>query len=184
MGRIEQLHKKFEEHISLPWARLLAPSERALFIVYPKEEERRLRAKRDLFQQACEKAGHGWKTVDLDRVFADWMAGQEYADDYFSYPDDLKQKLETDFTSHVAAVIRRVLSSTTPNDAVGVFGVGTLFGFVHVSAVLKHLETSIPGRLVIFFPGSYDKNMFRLLDARDSWSYLSLPITLTEVAYT
>jgi len=184
MGRIEQLHRKFEEHLSLPWARNLAPSERTIFLVYPKEEERRLRAKRELFQQACEKAGHGWRSVDLDRVFADWMASQEYAEDYFSYPEDLKQKLETDFTAHVATTIRQALAGATANDALGVFGVGTLFGFVHVSAVLKHLEASIPGRLVLFFPGSYDKNLFRLLDARDGWGYLSLPITLTEVAYT
>ncbi len=64
------------------------------------------------------------------------------------------------------------------------FGVGTLFGFVHVSTVLKRLEADIPGRLVFFFPGTYDKNVFHLLDARDGWGYMSLPITLNEVAYT
>lgn len=184
MGRIEQLAKKFEEHISLPWSRNLAPSERTLFIVYPKDEERRLRAKREMFQQGCEKAGHGWKTVDLDNAFADWMGTQEYAQAYFSFPEDLRQKLETDFTNYVAGLIRHALETAAANDAVGVFGVGTLFGFAHVSAVLKHLETSIPGRLVLFFPGTYDKNVFRLLDARDGWGYMSLPITLNEVAYT
>jgi hypothetical protein len=184
MGRIEQLHRKFEEHISLPWLRNLASAERTLFVVYPKEEERRLRAKRDLFRQACEKAGHGWIAVESDAVFAEWMAGQDYAADYFSYPEDLRQKLETDFTRHVADVIRGALDKTTPSDAVAVYGVGTLFGFVHVSAVLKELESSIPGRLILFFPGSYDKNVYRLLDARDGWGYMSLPITLNEAAYT
>jgi hypothetical protein len=184
MGRIEQLSKKFEDHISLPWAQNLAPSERTLFLVYPKEEERRLRARRELFQQACEKSGHGWKVVDLDHVFARWMATQDYAADYFSYPEDLRQKLDTDFTTYAAGVIREALDCSSSNDAVGVFGVGTLFGFVHVSAVLKHVEANIPGRLVLFFPGSYDKNVFRLLDARDGWGYMSLPITLNEVAYT
>lgn len=184
MGRIEQLSKKFEDHISLPWAQNLAPSERTQFIVYPKEEERRLRAKREMFQQACEKNGHGWKWVDLDNVFATWMATQDYATDYFSYPEDLRQKLDTDFTNYVAGVIRQTLVTATAIDAVGVFGVGTLFGFVHVSAVLKRLEADIPGRLVLFFPGTYDKNVYRLLDARDGWGYMSLPITLNEVAYT
>ena len=184
MGRIEQLAKKFEEHISLPWAQNLAPSERTIFLVYPKDEERRLRARREIFQQACEKAAHGWQSVDLDSAFAQWMSTQDYAADYFAGPDDLRQKLETDFTADVASLIRRTLEKANPGDAVGVFGVGTLFGFVHVSAVLKLVEPSIRGRLILFFPGTYDKNVFRLLDARDGWGYMSLPITLNEVAYT
>jgi hypothetical protein len=184
MGRIEQLAKKFEDHISLPWVQNLAPSERTLFLVYPKDEERRLRARSEMFQLACEKSGHGWKSVQLDNVFAAWMATQDYAADYFTYPEDLRQKLDTDFTDYVADVISQSLSAAGSNDAVGVFGVGGLFGFVHVSAVLKRLETNIPGRLALFFPGTYDKNVFRLLDARDGWGYMSLPITLNEVAYT
>lgn len=184
MGRIEQLAKKFEDHISLPWVQNLAPSERTLFLVYPKDEERRLRARSELFEQACQKSGHGWKCVALDRVFADWMATQDYATDYFTYPEDLRQKLDTDFTDYVAGVIGKTLAASGPNDAVGVFGVGTLFGFVHVSTVLKRLEADIPGRLVLFFPGTYDQNVFHLLDARDGWGYMSLPITLNEVAYT
>ena len=37
------------------------------------------------------------------------------------------------------------------------FGVGALFGFTRVSRVLKLLEPSIKGRLVVFFPGTYDQ---------------------------
>lgn len=184
MGRIEQLAKRFEDHISLPWQQNLAATERTLFIVYPKEEERRLRAKRDIFRQACEKSSHGWHCVDLDTAFGDWMAAQDYAADYFAYPEDLRQKLDTDFTAFVGGILRHTLENATAHDVVAVFGVGTLFGFAHVSGVLKHLEGRIKGRLVLFFPGSYDKNVFRLLDARDGWGYMSLPITLNEVSYT
>jgi len=184
MGRVEQLAKKFEEHISLPWSRNLAPSERTLFVVYPKEEERRLRAKREMFQQASEKAGHGWESLDLDNAFPEWMASQEYAADYFAYPEDLRQKLESDFTAYAAAMISALLDRSTDSGVVGVFGVGTLFGFARASSVLKQIEVHIPGRLVLFFPGTYDKNVFHLLDARDGWGYMSLPITLNEVSYT
>lgn len=184
MGKIEQLAKRFEDHISLPWQQHLAAPEKTLFIVYPKEEERRLRAKRDVFRQACEKSQHGWHNVDLDTAFADWMSAQDYASDYFAFPDDLRQKLDADFTEYVGGVIRKALETATPNDVVAVFGVGTLFGFAHVSALLKHLEGHVLGRLAFFFPGSYDKNVFRLLDARDGWGYMALPITLNEVAYT
>jgi hypothetical protein len=183
MGRIDQLARKFEDHVSLPWSRHLAASEKTVFLVYPKEEERRLRAKRELFRQACERSGHGWHSVDLDNVFADWMSAQDYAADYFAYPEDLKQKLDTDFTVNVAEVINRALAAAAPQDVVAVFGVGSLFGFVHVSSVLKHLEGHVRGRLVFFFPGSYDKNAFQLMDARDGWGYLVVPIALNELAH-
>jgi hypothetical protein len=64
---------------------------------------------------------------------------------------------------------------------VAVSGVGALFGFTRVSQVLKLVEPSIRGRLVVFFPGQYEENNYRLLDARDGWNYLAVPITLNSV---
>ena len=61
---------------------------------------------------------------------------------------------------------------------VAVQGVAGLFGFTHVSLVLKKVVNDIRGRLLVFFPGEYEDNNYRLLDARDSWSYLAMPITL------
>jgi len=57
-------------------------------------------------------------------------------------------------------------------------GVASLFGFSRVSLVLKEMEQSIRGRLVLFFPGEFENNNYRLLDARDGWNYLAVPITL------
>ena len=34
------------------------------------------------------------------------------------------------------------------------------------------------GRLVVFFPGQYEQNNYRLLDARDGWNYMAVPISL------
>lgn len=184
MGRIEQLSKRFEDHISLPWQQLLSAPEKTVFVIYPKEEERRLRAKRELFQLAATTHGHGWKNVDLDNTFAEWMSQQDYAQDYFEFPEDLQQKLDTEFTAHVTKVLKESLAAAGENDVVGVFGIGALFGFAHISNVLKNLTGSVKGRLVFFFPGSYDQNKFSLLDARDGWGYMALPITLNEVAYT
>jgi hypothetical protein len=56
--------------------------------------------------------------------------------------------------------------------------VACLFGFTRVSLVLKEVTTDIRGRLVVFFPGEYEDNNYRLLDARDGWNYLAVPITL------
>ena len=32
-------------------------------------------------------------------------------------------------------------------------------------------------RLLVFFPGSYEDNNYRLLDGYDGWNYLAVPIT-------
>ena len=39
------------------------------------------------------------------------------------------------------------------------------------------VEGDIQGRLLVFFPGVYEQNNYRLLDARDGWNYLAVPIT-------
>lgn len=183
MNRIELLAKKFEDHISLPWQTHLAPPEKTVFVVYPKEDERRLRAKRELFRLACQKSHHAWSEIDLDDAFATWMATQEFAQEYFEVPADMRQKIESEFSDHVRDLIQKPLEAMGENDALGVFGVGTLFGLTHVSTVLNRIEPAIRGRMIIFFPGTYEKNVYRLLDARDGWGYMAFPITLTEAAY-
>lgn len=183
MNRIEILAKKFEDHISLPWQHNLAAAEKTIFVVYPKEDERRLRAKRELFHQASLKAGHFWHEVLLDTAFPDWMASQDYAEDYFAFPEDIRQKLEIDFANYLADRIGEALSNAGEDDALGLFGVGTVFGLTHVSSILQRLENAIKGRLIVFFPGSHEKNKYSLLDARDGWGYMAYPITLTEVPY-
>ena len=56
-------------------------------------------------------------------------------------------------------------------------GVGSLFGLLKVKGVVDRLAPIVPGRLVVFFPGSYEENNYRLLDAYDGWGYLAVPIT-------
>jgi hypothetical protein len=61
---------------------------------------------------------------------------------------------------------------------VAVHGAGSFFGFTHLSEVLSKVRNHIRGRLVVFFPGEYEDNNYRLLDARDGCNYLAVPITL------
>ena len=65
---------------------------------------------------------------------------------------------------------------------VGLVGAGSLFGLgaVRLSRLVEEVEPAIRGRLVVFFPGERDGNNYRLLDARDGWSYLALAIDETE----
>ena len=70
--------------------------------------------------------------------------------------------------------------SLTPRRNVRRIGAGSLFGFAHVSGVIIDLEESIRGRLLVFFPGEYERNVYRFMDARDGFNYMAVPITCSE----
>lgn len=182
MGRIEDLADKYERHISAPWQRNLAGAQKAIFIVYDKADERKLRAKRREFEMRTRDAGHKWLEVDLTDSFPRWMSQDEYRDAYFESPEDLTLKLQNEYVEYVANQLRVSLTSVDAdeNSVVGVFGAASLYGFSRISEVLKHVEGDIRGRLVLFFPGDHDQNNYRLLDARDGWNYLAVPITLND----
>ncbi len=179
MGQIEQLAETYARHIAMPWQLTVAGAQKVIMVVYDKEKERTLTARKDEFRIATEKAGRRWIEIDISTAFAEWMADEEYRDSYFESPDDLQLKLEVEFAKFVAGKIRGIVEEPNagPDSVVAVFGVGSLFGFTRVSRVLQILEPAIQGRLVVFFPGSYRDNIYSLLDARESWNYLAIPIT-------
>jgi hypothetical protein len=73
----------------------------------------------------------------------------------------------------VLGPLREKLRSAGQNAVVALTGVGALYGFMHVSEVVRAVEPDIEGRLLVFFPGSKDEHNYRLLDARDGWNYLA-----------
>lgn len=180
MARIEELVANYKAHISAPWQRNLAGAQKTIFVVYPKVDERRLRARLELFEIATKEAGHTWYLFDFTATFARWMAGTDYRDEYFREPADLGLKLETDFLHYAAAQLRDALTDAKvdENSVVAACGVASLYGFSRVSLLLKEVEQAIRGRLALFFPGEFENNNYRLLDARDGWNYLAVPITL------
>lgn len=182
MSRIDKLLERYRAHIALPWRTDLAGAERAIFIVYDKTDERRLRSRMERFEMATKAADHGWVPCDLTDAFATWMAGLDYQESYFEFPDDLDLKLDDDFPRHLAERVRALLAQPDADaDAVvAVTGVASLFGFARVSELMQAVENDIRGRLVVFFPGEYEDSNYRLLDARDGWSYLAVPITVQE----
>ncbi len=180
MARIEDLAEKYGRHIATPWQRTVAGAQRVVMVVYDKDLERTLRARKVDFENATTQAGHEWHEIDLASVFAEWMAQDDYRDEYFASPEDLKLKLDAEFTDYVAERLSELLNQpgVTETSVVGVFGVGAIFGFARISQILKMVENDIRGRLVVFFPGHHERNNYRLLDARDGWNYLAVPITL------
>ena len=180
MARIEELAARYRAHIGAPWQRNLAGDQKAIFVVYPKTDERKLRARLELFETDTTSTGHGWRALDLTDAFARWMADADYRDVYFEEPETLAMKLRSDFVQHASSRLRETLTADEVDDdtVVAVHGVACLFGFTRVSLVLKDAVKDIRGRLVVFFPGEYESGNYRLLDARDGWNYLAVPITL------
>lgn len=178
MGKIEDLAARYERHIRAPWQRTVAGAQRVVMVVYDKELERAFRARKEEFEQRTLAAGHGWLEHDCTRSFADWMAQDECRDAYFENPDDLRMKLEGEFVEGVVEPLREHLRSADERTVVAVTGVASLYGFCHISDIVRTVEPDIRGRLVVFFPGSKDGNNYRLLDARDGWNYLAHGITL------
>lgn len=182
MGRIETLAERYRSHIALPWRHDLAGPERAIFVVYDKADERRLRLRLPEFARITREADHDWFESNLTEAFAQWMAQIDYRESYFEAPEDLELQLESGFLEHVADRLRQVLRKPEADEeaVVAVYGVASLFGLVRLSALLKEVEADVRGRIVVFFPGEYENNNYRLLDARDGWNYLAVPITVHE----
>ena len=182
MGRIDRLVECYKRYIALPWQKDLAGAQRTLFIQYDRTDERRLRARKILFELATREAGHRWIECDLTAAFAGWMAGLDYRESYFESPQDLELKLDDEFLAHVAGLVRDKLTAPEADDrtVVGVYGIASLFGFVRVSELMKAIEGDVRGRIAVFFPGEYEDGNYRLLDARDGWNYLAVPITAQE----
>ena len=180
MARLEDLADLYGQHIATPWQRTVAGAQRVIMVTYDKELERVLRARKGEFETRTKAGGHDWNEVDLTNAFASWLAADEYREAYFESPEDLQLKLSSEFSEYVACRIRAVLTSSnvTETSVVAVFGAGSLYGFTHVSEVLKDVEGDIRGRLVVFFPGALEQNNYRLLDARDGWNYMAVPISI------
>ena len=178
MGKIEELATVYERHVAAPWPRTLAGAQRVVMVVYEKELERAFRARKGEFEQRTRAASHGWVEFDCTRLFAQWMAADEYREAFFECPQDLSMKLEGEFLEHVVGPLRDLLRASDEGTVVALTGVASLYGFVHVSEVIRAVEADVRGRLVVFFPGSKDDNNYRLLDARDGWNYLAQGITL------
>jgi hypothetical protein len=185
MSRIDQLRKNYQRVCSLPWDQKLAGQQRVWIAVYDKEDERKLRLRIGLFEEATHQSGHRWQAIDLTDAFPEWLCSppySEYAGSYFESPTRLGKAPLAAFKLYVAQRINHVLDTApSPEDTVvALYGVGSLFGFVRISEVSPLVESHIWGRLLVLFPGVYEQNNYRLLDARDGWNYLAIPITTSE----
>ena len=178
MSKIERLVTSYTRYIAIPWRSGAAAAQRVIFCVYHESDERRLRSKIDEFEIATKQKGHNWALFDLTDSFAQWMTGQKYALSYFKNPD-LLVTLYPKYLDFIITKFSRFLERHQIDETyvVAIQGVGSLFGFLKVKEVVEKVAPLVSGRLLVFFPGSYEDNNYRLLDGYDGWNYLAVPIT-------
>lgn len=178
MSKTRRLLASYARFIEIPWRSDAAAAQRVIFCVYNENEELRLRAKVDEFEIATRNAGHDWFLFDLTNTFAEWLTSQRYAESYFQKPK-LLPTLLPQYLEYIVDQFSNFLKKTSADDnsVVALNGVGSLFGLVKVKDVVDRLAPMVKGRLVIFFPGTFENNNYRLLDGYDGWNYLAVPIT-------
>ena len=179
MSYVDELLSAYGDFISLPWSHSLAGPQRVLMAVYPPEHERRLRLHLPAFKEATNAHNHPWALIDITTSFERWMAAHDYREAYFAAPKLLVSALGGFFT-YLADDVRSQLAVFTASDGVvALLGAGALFGLgdaIKVSALINAVNGAIAGRLLVFFPGHQEGSNYRLLDARDGWNYLAVPI--------
>jgi hypothetical protein len=185
MTRIDLLKKNYQRLCRMPWDRNVAGPQRVWIAVYDEDDERKLRLRLRQFEEVTLDAGHKWTAIDLTDAFAAWMSGPEnaaYADSYFESPELLDEAVLAGFKRSVVSGIRSILAGLTDpdNTVLTLHGVGCLFGFLKVSEILPAVEEDVKGRRLVFFPGRYEQNNYRLLDARDGWNYHAIPILASD----
>lgn len=178
MSKIKALLKHYEQHISTPWREDAAAAQRVIFCIYNENEERVLRIKIDEFELATTQTGHRWVLFDLTDTFASWLSSQKYAVKYFQQPN-LLVTLYPNYLVYLSAEFKKFIDNNNinENNVVAIKGVASLFGFLKVKDVVDAFAPLVKGRLLVFFPGSFENNNYRLLDGYDGWNYLAVPIT-------
>jgi len=178
VSKIKRLIQSYSNYVAVPWREDAAAAQRVIFCVYHESEELRLRAKIDEFELATRAAGHDWALFDLTDTFPTWLTTQRYARSYFEKPNLLAPLLPK-YLTFIEAEFEAFLQARKIGNrhVVALKGVGSLFGFLKVKEVVDKFAPRVQGRLLVFFPGSYEDNNYRLLDGYDGWNYLAVPIT-------
>ncbi len=183
MSKIKQLLQSYRQYISVPWRNDVAADQRVIFCIYIASDERALRIHLDEFGLVTREAQHDWAVFDLTDTFAHWLSKQKYAKSYFQQPNKLSDAVLGRYLQEITAQFASFVDQNKLNEhsVVAVQGVGSLFGLLKVKDVVDHFAPMVQGRLVIFFPGNYENNNYRLLDGYDGWNYHAVPITADKV---
>lgn len=178
-SKVDQLISAYETVVNEPWSSVLSGQERIWFLVYDPADQRKVELRMGDFETTTLKAKKRWISVSLKECFPNWMSQHDYKEEYFQDPESLIDQLEAEFKQYAIDYLISEFEKqgTDDNTLIAVRDISALFGFSRLSDILSGCASYFKGRLLLFFPGEYDKNQYRLLDARDGWNYLARPIT-------
>jgi hypothetical protein len=175
LATVDDLLKHFGRHVALPWSLETARDYRVWIMHYDRALERRIQGRLHEFEALARQYGHGWAALNLAAMVSPWFAQHELFEGLADQPDELPGLLP-EFEAHIVAAASAQLDALGPNDILTLVGAGALFGLVRVSALAEKVAPEVKGRLLLLFPGRHDNGVYRLLDARDGWTYRALPI--------
>lgn len=180
ISKIDQLIAAFDKVVNEPWNNTLSGQEKVWFLMYEPSEQRKIDLRIGDFENSTKKAGKKWVEISLKNCFPTWMAAHDYKESYFQDPEALADSLNNEFKKYVIRFLKVEINNSIidSNTLIAIKDISSLFGFTRMSDVINGCSSSLKGRMLIFFPGEFEKNQYRLLDARDGWDYLARPITL------
>lgn len=178
MSKTDYLLQNYTKHIALPWQSGLAPAQRVIFCVYNEQDELRLQLKLDEYEINTKQLGHKWLLIDVSKSFPKWLSQQKYKLKYFKNPKLIESAI-TLFKKWLKNEISKEIDEgkADENTVVAIHGVGALYGQIKVKHLVELIAPLVDGRLLVFFPGTFENNNYRLLNAYDGWNYLAVTIT-------
>jgi len=177
MNYVERLNEALKLQLKHPWSTDRSGGERVWFLVFDPEQLRKVLARKELFKLSVEAANKRWIECDITDEFGVWMGEHRYADRYFQRPQ-LARSIADDFSKSLAELLKKRIADSGADGAslLVLTGSESLYGITRLSHITRLVEDCIPGRLMVLFPGSYSDTQYRLLNARDGWNYLAVPI--------
>ncbi len=175
MATVDDLLGQFRRQVSLPWSHDVAPDYRVWIMHYDRTLERRIQGRLHEFEALARQYGHGWASLNLAALVAPWFAAHDLFEGLVSQPDELAGLLP-DFEASIVAIVCERLRTLGERDILALSSVGALFGLMRASMLTEKVASAITGRLLLLFPGHHENGVYRLLDARDGWTYRAIPI--------
>lgn len=180
---LERVKDIYRRQLDLPWQSSLSPAERVWMLVHDPALERAVRYLMQELELITGRSGRQWQVIDVTDEPGRWLAEHPYADALFADPSNLTDGLLEELEERVVGGLREEVSDVgRPDSIIALVGMGSLYPFVRVSRVLQGIEDTVPGRLLVPFPGRYDalRSNFRLFDTHDGFNYRAVPL-VTEV---
>lgn len=175
MYSFDEILGAYRRQVAIPWRPDAPPSARVWMLWHPPSMHLKITGRLGEFETATRQAGHGWTSLDLSPLFGKWIVEHEMFEGLLEMPEEINGLLPQ-FEQAACEAVLEALAPCGSDDVMVLRGCGSLFGLARLAPILTRIEGSIPGRLLVLFPGKHSNGIYRMLDARDGWNYHAVPI--------